>query len=177
MPRIASLPAQHLDPALTERVRAYGSFADWTAVAGHKPEMTLAIFDLLAITRASSSLDPALVELASVTVSLVNQCAYCIHQHSAKALGLGMSQAQLDAILDEAPAGFSAAELAVIAYAKAVSRNVHSLRDRDLEGLSAFFDEAQIVELTWRIAFMNAFNRFKDALQIPPEGLGEQPVR
>ncbi len=171
MPRIAPLPADRLDLALQERVAAYGSFADWTAVAGHKPQMTLAIFDLLATTRASSSLDPALVELASVTVSLVNQCAYCIHQHSAKALGLGMSQAQLDAILDEVPAGFSDAELAVIAYAKAVSRNVHGLRDGDVAGLSAFFDDAQIVELTWRIAFMNAFNRFNDALQIPPEGL------
>lgn len=175
MPRIAPLPDAQLAPALRQRVQAYGSFADWTAVAGHKPEMTLAIFDLLAVTRASSSLEPSLVELASVTVSLVNQCAYCIHQHSAKALGLGMSQAQLDAILDEVPAGFSDAELAVIDYAKAISRNVHSLRDGDVAGLGRYFDEAQIVELTWRIAFMNAFNRFNDALQIPPEGLGEQP--
>lgn len=169
MPRVSSL--SDLDPALKERVAAYGSFAEWTAVAGHKPEMALAIFDLLATTRASSSLPPDLVELASVTVSLVNQCAYCVFQHSAKALDLGMSQAQLDAILDEAPAGFDDRELAVIAYARAVSRDVHSLHAADFETLASHFDEAQLVELTWRVAFMNAFNRFNDALQIPPERL------
>lgn len=171
MPRIEPVADQDLDPALQERVATYGSFAEWTAIAGHKPEMTLAIFDLLSATRASSSLAPALVELASVTVSLVNQCAYCIHQHSAKALGLGMSQAQLDAILDDEPQGFAAQELAVIAYAKAVSRDVHALRAADFEALSGHFDDAQLVELTWRVAFMNAFNRFNDALQIPPERL------
>lgn len=171
MPRITPLPNAELAPELKQRVAAYGSFAEWTAIAGHKPDMTLAIFDLLAATKTSSSLDPALVELASVTVSLVNQCAYCIHQHSAKALGLGMSQAQLDAIMDERPRGFDDREKAIIAYAKAVSRDVHGLRASDFEALSALFDEAQLVELTWRVAFMNAFNRFNDALQIPPERL------
>ncbi len=171
MPRINPLSDQDLAPALQQRVATYGSFGEWTAVAGHKPEMTLAIFDLLSATRATSSLPPDLVELASVTVSLVNQCAYCIHQHSAKALGLGMSQAQLDAVLDDEPQGFEPRQQAVIAYAKTVSQNVHGLRAADFDRLSSYFDEAQLVELTWRVAFMNAFNRFNDALQIPPERL------
>jgi alkylhydroperoxidase family enzyme len=34
------------------------------------------------------------------------------------------------------------------------------------ERLRAHFSEAQIVELTWRIALCGAFNRFNDVLQV-----------
>jgi alkylhydroperoxidase family enzyme len=41
--------------------------------------------------------------------------------------------------------------------------------------LRAHFTDAQIVELTWRIALCGAFNRFGDILQLDvEEGLVEQ---
>jgi alkylhydroperoxidase family enzyme len=43
------------------------------------------------------------------------------------------------------------------------------MRDAIFEELRKHFDEAQIVELTLRIALCGFFNRFNDALQIDME--------
>lgn len=170
--RLDPLPFDQLDPDLKELVSGYGSFQTWTSVAGNHTALTKAIFQLLADQRQGSVLPPEIIELASVTVSLVNQCQYCIHQHSAKALGLGISQDQLDGLLDgSSKALFSERDWRVVDYARVMTQDVHALRAATLEALKQDWQPDQIVELTWRISFMNAFNRFNDALGIPPEQL------
>jgi alkylhydroperoxidase family enzyme len=54
----------------------------------------------------------------------------------------------------------------VVEYAIAVTSNWHRIRDAMFERLRSHFSEAQIVELTWRIALCGAFNRFNDVLQV-----------
>jgi len=54
----------------------------------------------------------------------------------------------------------------VIEYSIAVTNDFHRVRDAIFDRLRKHFDDAQIVELTWRIALCGAFNRFNDALQV-----------
>jgi hypothetical protein len=58
----------------------------------------------------------------------------------------------------------------VVEYSIAVTSNWHRIRDAMFERLRTHFSEAQIVELTWRIALCGAFNRFNDVLQVEVVG-------
>ena len=53
----------------------------------------------------------------------------------------------------------------VVEYSIAVNNNWSKTRDEVFARLREHFSEAQIVELTWRIALCGAFNRFTDILQ------------
>ena len=57
----------------------------------------------------------------------------------------------------------------VVEYSIAVNNNWSKTRDEIFTRLRAHFSEAQIVELTWRIALCGAFNRFNDILQLEVE--------
>ena len=57
----------------------------------------------------------------------------------------------------------------VVEYSIAVTNNWNRTRDEIFARLRAHFSEAQIVELTWRIALCGAFNRFNDILQLEVE--------
>lgn len=57
----------------------------------------------------------------------------------------------------------------VVEYAIAVTNNWNRTRDEIFASLRMHFSEAQIVELTWRIALCGAFNRFNDILQLEVE--------
>ncbi|WP_439375042.1 hypothetical protein [Bradyrhizobium sp. DASA03120] len=55
-------------------------------------------------------------------------------------------------------------------YARSNQANAwNKTRDEISDRLRAHFSEAQIVELTWRIALCGAFNRFNDILQLEVE--------
>ncbi|MEM1163337.1 MAG: hypothetical protein AAGJ28_20600, partial [Pseudomonadota bacterium] len=60
---------------------------------------------------------------------------------------------------------FDAVDKLVIEYAVQVTNDFHRVRDIMMDRLREHFDDAQIVELTWRIALCGAFNRFNDVLQ------------
>jgi alkylhydroperoxidase family enzyme len=57
----------------------------------------------------------------------------------------------------------------VVAYTVAVTTNPQRIPEEMFDALRRHFSEAQIVELTLRIALCGFFNRFNDALQIDNE--------
>jgi len=57
----------------------------------------------------------------------------------------------------------------VILYAERVTRGASAIRDASLAELQKFFDEGQIVELTFVICTANFTNRFNDALRAIPD--------
>ena len=61
----------------------------------------------------------------------------------------------------------------VVEYAIQVTETPQRIRDRMFERLRTHFTEAQIVELTLRIALCGFFNRFNDALMIETEAEAE----
>lgn len=82
----------------------------------------------------------------------------------------GLSAQGLETILDyEDHPEFNAVDKLVVEYTMAVTNNAGQIRDNVFARLRDVFTEAEIVELTLRIALCGFFNRFNDALMIEIE--------
>ncbi len=62
----------------------------WRALA-HDPALLRATWDRLKPVMAPGALDPLVKEMLYVAVSIINNCDYCIHSHTAAARGKGMT--------------------------------------------------------------------------------------
>ena len=62
----------------------------WRALA-HDPALLRATWDRLKPVMAPGALDPLVKEMLYVAVSIVNNCDYCIHSHTASARAKGMT--------------------------------------------------------------------------------------
>jgi alkylhydroperoxidase family enzyme len=82
----------------------------------------------------------------------------------------GLSDAGVDRVLDyrDHPE-LDDLDRLVVEYTIAVTNNPQRIGDALFARLRAQFSEAEIVELTLRIALCGFFNRFNDALQIDDE--------
>jgi len=110
------------------------------------------------------------LELALVAVSLLNRCDYCVSHHAPKLAIQGVSEQGAEHLLDyKDHPELDAVDRLVVEYAIAVTNNWNKTRDEVFIRLRQHFSEAQIVELTWRIALCGAFNRFNDILQFENE--------
>jgi len=90
--------------------------------------------------------------------------------HTALARQLGVSEALLDALyhIDEHHHLFTAGELAALRFAEIMTTSARDVDENLWDELQAHFDDSQLVELATVIGLFNFFNRFADALQIPP---------
>ena len=110
------------------------------------------------------------IELAIVAVSKLNECHYCVAHHKPLLTIEGLSSEGVDRVLDyENHPEFDDVDKLVVEYTIQVTNTPQRIRDRMFERLRAHFSEAQIVELTLRIALCGFFNRFNDALMIDAE--------
>ena len=169
MPRVKTADPDALTgPAreVWEKVADYGSFRGLAGVMANRPPVLEHVFGLLLDLKAEGVLPARYLELALVAVSKLNACTFCVSNHTPRMTASGFSAAAAEAILDyENVAEFDAVDRLVIEYAIAVTTDFHRVRDAMFDRLRAHFDDAQIVELTWRIALCGAFNRFNDVLQ------------
>lgn len=156
----------HLRP-LWDRMIAYGPFEGQSGAMANRLPVFEHMWRLLAQLADEGVLKKRYLELALVSVSLVNQCDFCIAQHTPKLEVEGVTPAAAANLLDwEKHPELDEVDRLVVEYSIAVTSNWHRIRDAMFERLRAHFSEAQIVELTWRIALCGAFNRFNDVLQV-----------
>jgi alkylhydroperoxidase family enzyme len=100
----------------------------------------------------------------------LNRCDYCVSHHAPKLAIQGVSEQGAERLLDyKGHPELDAVDRLVVEYAIAVTNNWNKTRDEVFTRLRQHFSEAQIVELTWRIALCGAFNRFNDILQFENE--------
>jgi uncharacterized peroxidase-related enzyme len=163
----SGLPANVAD--IYERYATdYGPFRNQVAVLAHVPPAVEHIMGLLLDLKRQRNLNWRYVELAIVVTSKLNACHYCVAHHTAPLRVEGLSDAAIDMLpafhdeLDEV-------DRLVVDYAAAVTNNAQRIPERIFDALRAYFTQAQIVELTLRIALCGFFNRFNDALQIDNE--------
>ncbi len=155
---------------LYESMSSYGPFSSLIGAMGHRAPILRHVFGMLSELRDEGLLPRRYLELALVAVSKVNACDYCIAHHGPFLTVEGVSRDGVDAILDYGThPEFDAVDKLVVEYAIAVSKDFHRIRDSMFTRLRQHFTEAQIVELTWRIALCGAFNRFNDVLQLDIE--------
>jgi len=164
----AELPAalrQAFDAALD-----YGPFAHQVGALAHRPPIMTHTYRMLAELRDEAVLPRRYLELALVTASMLNACGYCVAHHTPMLQVEGVSAAGVAKLLDDqSHPELDEVDRLVVEYATRVTETPGRIRDALFERLQAHFSDAQIVELTWRIALCGAFNRFNDALQLEIE--------
>jgi AhpD family alkylhydroperoxidase len=128
-----------------------------------------AMFGLSSETAAR--LDPRLFELVKIRASQQNGCAYCIDMHTKDARHAGETEQRIYALnaWRETPF-FTDRERAALAWTEAVTRVGDShVPDELYERVSAQFEEAELVALTFGVIVINCWNRLSVSFK-PPVG-------
>lgn len=164
----ADLPTE-LHP-LWDKMTTYGAFENQAGAMAHRLPIFKHMWSLLVDLAEEGALSKRHLELALVTVSLLNECTYCVSHHAPKLAVQGVSEAGAARLLDyRNHPELNDLDKLVVEYTVAVTNNRNRTRDELFDRLKSHFTEAQIVELTWRIALCGAFNRFNDILQFDIE--------
>lgn len=125
---------------------------------------------------AQSSLGRPLVELVQTRVSQINGCAYCLDMHARELRKGGESWKRLNVLCAwRETTLFTPKEQAALAWAESLTRLPDGYDDRHAEyaALQAHFTEQEIVELTWAVAAINAWNRMAIGMHQPVD---DKPV-
>src|ERR1700743_2085013 len=173
MSRISIKSKNDLPAALAplwDKMTTYGSFENQAGVMAQRLPIFKHMWSMLIDLADEAVLPKRYLELALVTVSLLNKCTYCVSHHAPKLAIQGVSEEGAERLLDyKDHPELDAVDRLVVEYSIAVTNNWNKTRDEIFARLREHFSEAQIVELTWRIALCGAFNRFNDVLQVDIE--------
>jgi len=140
------------------------------AAMAHRPAVLNTFLPLYAAIVNQGTVDAKFKELAYLHASMVNGCEYCTRAHIASSKRAGVTAEQVAALpfYQRSPL-FDEKEKATILYADRVTRGAPGIRAPELQELSEFYDEGQIVELTLVICIANFTNRFNDAVENIPD--------
>lgn len=174
MARVKDIPPEAVPPDVKDTylrfASGYGPFRNQVGVFAHVPSSVKHLMGMLLELREQQNVPRRYIELAIVAVSRLNECHYCVAHHTPLLMVEGVSEAGVGNVLDYAEhPEFDDVDKLVIEYTIAVTNTPQRIRDRMFDRLREHFSEAQIVELTMRIALCGFFNRFNDALQIDEE--------
>ncbi|WP_145249480.1 carboxymuconolactone decarboxylase family protein [Pseudomonas oryzihabitans] len=117
---------------------------------------------------AQSALGLELVELIYLRISQINGCAFCLGKHAETLRGQGVSQAKLDRLAGwRISELFDARERAALEWAETLTAVAEKgAPDVAYEPLKAQFSDAEIADLTFAVALMNAFNRLAVGMKL-----------
>ena len=159
--------------------KTYGRILDPGLLWGRSPKVFASVALLYgALDRRSSPLPPALRSLATVRVSQINHCAFCVDINSATLAKRGVSMDKIDALGTwRDSAHFSPDERLALEYAEAMTNTTPGESDDLRQRLKGQWDDDAIVELTGLIAFQNLSSKFNAALDVPSQGFCRLPPR
>ncbi len=129
--------------------------------------------------RVETALSPVLLGLVYLRASVVNGCSFCIGMHRKELLQANEPQTRIDAVADwRGSDAFTPRERAALAWTDAVT-NVQDghVPDAAFAAVSEFFEDEDLVHLTYAIAQINAWNRLGIAFAMewnPPQRKGEE---
>ncbi len=118
---------------------------------------------------APQGLDPVLCELVKVRVSQINGCAFCINMHTKALRELGVTEQRIDLLSAwrETPL-YSPRERAALAWAEVVTTLPNrEVTDEQFEAVRAEFSDEEVVNLTFVIVGINAWNRLAIPFRAP----------
>ena len=123
------------------------------------PEGVKALSSLSAYV--AQNVEAKLRALIELRVSQINGCAYCLNMHSQEARAAGESQQRLDVLSAwHETTFFTEAERAALTWAEAVTRlGDEPVSDELFQEMRRHFSEKEIVDQTFVITAMNAWNR------------------
>ena len=108
-----------------------------------------------------TTLDPVLLGLVNLRASVLNGCDFCIGLHTAELRKLNEPQTRIDAVASgPASDAFTPREQAALRWTEVMTRLEGShASDVDYAAITKFFQAKDIVDLTFAIANINAWNR------------------
>lgn len=115
-------------------------------------------------------LEHGLRELVKIRASQINGCAFCIDMHTKDARAAGETEQRIYALnaWRETPF-FTDRERAALAWTEAVTRiSEHGVSDEVYEAACDHFSEKELVDLTWAVAAINAWNRMAISFRSVP---------
>jgi alkylhydroperoxidase family enzyme len=141
----------------------------------NSPPLAEGWLNLFTAIRQKCELEGIYRELAILRVAIINGAEYEYRAHMPFALKEGLTVAQIGALDKWQDSNlFSDAQRAVLAYADAMTREIH-VADSVFDLLKSHFERRELVELTATIAGYNLVSRFLEALAIDPEAVQTQP--
>jgi AhpD family alkylhydroperoxidase len=132
------------------------------------PDAAKAMYGLGAYL-ARCGLEPALLELVKIRASQINGCAFCIDMHTKDARAGGETEQRIYALnaWRETPF-FTERERAALVWAEAVTRIGGGVTDDLFAEVRKQFSEKELVDLTWAVAAINAWNRIAISFRSVP---------
>lgn len=133
------------------------------------PELFARMAALSQHTR-QTGLDAGLLLLVDIRVSQINGCALCLDMHvkQAKIHGEGELRLHHLAIWRESPL-FDARERAALAWAEALTTLLpQGVPDAEYEAARSQFDDRELVNLSYAVMAINAWNRLNVAFRTTP---------
>jgi uncharacterized peroxidase-related enzyme len=156
-------------PVYERFARDYGPFLNQVKVFAQRPPVLKHIMGLLLDLADEALLPKRYLEIALVVVSKLNECTYCVAHHTPRLVDQGLPAFTVARILDPDCPGLDPVDRLVRDYAVRATNQPNRICDAMFIELKRHFTEAQIVELTVRMALCGFFNRVNDALQIETE--------
>ena len=133
-----------------------------------------AVNGLASLNKHVASIDNKLRAMVELRVSQINGCVFCVDLHADQARAEGETQQRLDciAVWRECPF-FDETERAAFAWAEAVTLvSETNVPDNLYENLKAHFTEQQVVDLTFIVSLINAWNRLAISFRHLPDERG-----
>ena len=109
------------------------------------------------------NLERGILEKVILAVSTWNTCQFCVNSHLDITHSLGISNADAS---DPNASEHSARERLAIEYAAAVRHDSNSVPSDLYRRLHGAFTDAELVELTFLVGFINMLNWFNNALDV-----------
>lgn len=165
--------------ALAQKIRAErgGRMLNLYQMLLNSPPLAEGWLSLFTAIRQKCELEGIYRELAILRVAIINGADYEFRAHMPFALKEGLTEAQIGALDKWQESNlFSDAQRTVLAYADAMTREIH-VADGVFDALRPHFEQRRLVELTATIAGYNLVSRFLEALAIDPEAAQTQAGR
>lgn len=138
------------------------------------PEGITALSQFGHYIKTGTSLEPVLLEFVYLRASQLNDCSFCIGLHQSELRKHNEPQSRIEALADwRSSDAFTPRERAALAWTEAITNLQEShASDADYAAISPFFHGKELVDLTFAIANINAWNRLSVAFSVewnPPK--------
>jgi uncharacterized peroxidase-related enzyme len=150
--------------------KVYGTALNPLQVMAHKPQLMRAVMTLYGALHAENpNLSEELKELVSIRISQINGCRhYCLPYHTLQAQKYGATPAKIAAIAQSRTSTlYTEAEKLAIEYAERMTVPSMIVTESFFDQLKAIWSEADLVELSALIGFMNFWTKVIAALDVP----------
>lgn len=173
MPRIPYLDRDDVPAELRETYDAQlarsGYVLNLTRTLAHRPELWNHFWELTTYLLQRSVIDPALRELAILTVGWLAHSRYEFAHHAELGKRVGLTEQQIADLPRWASSPhFDERQRAVVRYAWQASERVH-IADSVAEEVQEFLGHEEFLDLVATVAFYNMVVRMLEPLQIEPE--------